>query len=373
MKMRLLRAKMKDKRIAIIFPKDSSAIFDKKSMETFGGATVQMFLFAKEFNNYLDLDVSSIVVDFGRKDGEVVNGLKIYNRFTKKTPLIRKIYKFHRVIQKVDPDVIIQHGLTIFSCLLAIYCKVFGIKFVYMFAHDAETGGYYQTNRKKAHLFKLLVSYADVLITQNKYQYNKIMTAYNKKTNILYNGFPIVKSFTDHREHILWVARCEKWKRPEKYVKLASSNNQYKFVMVCNEGSDQEHYSHIRQLAHGVKNLDFLSHVPADEMDAIFQKSLILVNTSDDEGFPQVFIQAAMNKVPIVSLNVNPDSFITKYKCGVVCDGDEMFMGKSIQSLLNTSQKYAQLSINVYSYAIENHDINKNAKELYQLMFMGEK
>ena len=63
MKMRLLRAKMKDKRIAIIFPKDSSAIFDKKSMETFGGATVQMFLFAKEFNNYLDLDVSSMGVD----------------------------------------------------------------------------------------------------------------------------------------------------------------------------------------------------------------------------------------------------------------------------------------------------------------------
>ena len=37
---------MKYKKIAIIFPKDSSAIFDKKSTETFGGATVQMFLLA---------------------------------------------------------------------------------------------------------------------------------------------------------------------------------------------------------------------------------------------------------------------------------------------------------------------------------------
>jgi len=199
------------------------------------------------------------------------------------------------------------------------------------------------------------------------------MTTHNKKTNILYNGFPVVKSFVNHREYILWVARCEKWKGPEKYVKLASSNNQYKFVMVCNEGSNQEYYSDIRQLARGVQNLDFLSHVPADEMDVIFQKSLILVNTSDDEGFPQVFIQAAMNKVPIVSLNVNPDSFITKYKCGVVCDGDEMFMGKSIQSLLNTSQEYDQLSINAYDYAIENHDIKRNTKKLYTLIFMGEK
>jgi len=360
---------MKDKKIAIIFPKDSSAIFDKKSTETFGGATVQMFLLANEFSNYKDVEVSSLVTDFGQNNECIIEGLKLHKTFNKNDNLLIKIIKFHRAIRKVKPDVIIQHGLTIFSSLLAVYCKGFRIKFVYMFAHDAETGGYYQTNRKKAHLFKLLVSYVDVLITQNKYQYNKIMTACNKKTNILYNGFPIVKSFTDHREHILWVARCEKWKGPEKYVKLASSNNQYKFVMVCNEGSDLEHYSHIRQLARGVKNLDFLSHVPADEMDTIFQKSLILVNTSDDEGFPQVFIQAAMNKVPIISLNVNPDNFITKYKCGIVCDSKEAFMNQSIQILLSDSQQLNQLSKNAYNYARENHDIKKNTKILYDLIF----
>ena len=57
------KAKEKNKKVAIIFPKNSSAIFDSNSTETFGGATVQMFLFTKEFNNYLDLDVSSIGVD----------------------------------------------------------------------------------------------------------------------------------------------------------------------------------------------------------------------------------------------------------------------------------------------------------------------
>ncbi|HII00172.1 TPA: glycosyltransferase family 4 protein [Methanosarcinaceae archaeon] len=361
-------------KIAVVFPKDSSAIFDANSKETFGGATVQMFLIANELNKYKDIDVTSLTVDFGRTDGEFVNGLKICNTFSKEDNIYVKIFKFHKAIQKTKPDVIIQHGLTLFSCLLPLYCKLFNIKFIYMFAHDVEVAGYYQTSRKKAHFLKLLINYSDIIITQNKYQHNKILDKYNIKTNILYNGFPIVTSFNFKKEHILWVARCDKWKCPEKFIKLAFLNKQYKFVMICNESAgNEEYYSHIKELVSAVSNLEFLSHLSENEMAKIYQKSLLLINTSDDEGFPQVFIQAAMNKVPIISLNVNPDNFITKYKCGIVCDGNEMFMSDSIQNLLNNSQKYTQLSSNAYNYAKENHDIVRNVEKLCKLMFVGGK
>ncbi len=222
-------------KIAFIFPKNSSAIFDNKSKETFGGATIQIFLLAKEFRNYNSIDVSCLVVGSGRKDGEEINGLKVYNTFGKDDNLFTKIIKFHKAIYKVKPDIIVQHGLTIFSCLLAVYCKVFNIKFVYMFASDVEAEGYYQTNHKKAPLFKLLISYADILITQNQYQHDKILCSCNRKTDILYNGFPIEKSFGDMKEFILWVGRAEKLKQPEKFIQIASSNNSYRFVMICNK------------------------------------------------------------------------------------------------------------------------------------------
>lgn len=368
MKMLSMNQTKNKMKIAIIFPKDSSAIFDPHSTETFGGATVQMFLLAKELSNYINLDISSFVVEFGRKNGEIVNGLKIYNMFHINDILPMKILKFHRLIQKIKPDIIIQHGLTIFSCLLAVYCKIFGIKFVYMFAHDVEADGYYQTSRKKAHLIPLLIKYANVIIVQNIYQYNKINRLYGRKTNILYNGFPIVKNYTDNKKHILWVARCDVWKKPEKFIKLASLNSQYKFIMVCNEGKDLDYFNHIQKLASGVKNLDFLSHVPTEKLNEIFKNSLIFVNTSDDEGFPQVFIQATMNKVPIVSLNVNPDNFITKYECGIFCEGDEVFMSESIQCLLNNSKRYDRISTNAYNYAKENHDIVKNVEKLIKII-----
>ena len=364
------KTKTKNKRIAIIFPKDSSAIFDDKSTETFGGATVQMFLLANEFSNYEDIDVSCLVVNFGRKDGEVINGLKIYNTFSKKDNLFIKIIKFHKAIYKVKTGVIIQHGLTIFSCLLAVYCKVFGTKFVYMFASDVEADGCYQRTNKKALLFKLLVRCADVLITQNQYQYRKIFTDYSRKTNILYSGFPIKKLLNTNRDFILWIGRAEKLKNPLKFIDLASLNSDHKFVMVCNNSvGPEDYFNRMKYLADGVKNIEFIPYVPFSKINAYFRGAKLLVNTSDYEGFPQVFIQAAMNKVPIISLNVNPDNFITKYNCGVVCDGDELFMNQSIQNLLIDSQQLNQLSKNAYNYAREHHDIKKNTKTLYDSIF----
>ena len=364
------KTKTKNKRIAIIFPKDSSAIFDDKSTETFGGATVQMFLLANEFSNYEDIDVSCLVVNFGRKDGEVINGLKIYNTFSKKDNLFIKIIKFHKAIYKVKTGVIIQHGLTIFSCLLAVYCKVFGTKFVYMFASDVEADGCYQRTNKKALLFKLLIRCADVLITQNQYQYRKIFTDYSRKTNILYSGFPIKKLLNTNRDFILWIGRAEKLKNPLKFIDLASLNSDHKFVMVCNNSvGPEDYFNRMKYLADGVKNIEFIPYVPFSKINAYFRGAKLLVNTSDYEGFPQVFIQAAMNKVPIISLNVNPDNFITKYNCGVVCDGDELFMNQSIQNLLIDSQQLNQLSKNAYNYAREHHDIKKNTKTLYDSIF----
>ncbi|MCM1987212.1 hypothetical protein [Methanococcoides seepicolus] len=89
----------------LIFQKKSSAIFDSNSTETFGGATAQMFLLAKELGNYIGFDVSSIVVDFGRKDGkngylikyDDVDGLaNRINKIEKDTPTKDIFSKYNR-------------------------------------------------------------------------------------------------------------------------------------------------------------------------------------------------------------------------------------------------------------------------------------
>jgi glycosyltransferase involved in cell wall biosynthesis len=63
-------------------------------------------------------------------------------------------------------------------------------------------------------------------------------------------------------------------------------------------------------------NMEYRGELSIDQVNALLQKSHILVNTSDYEGFPNTYIQAWMRKVPVVALNSDPDDFIKTQEIG---------------------------------------------------------
>ena len=65
--------------------------------------------------------------------------------------------------------------------------------------------------------------------------------------------------------------------------------------------------------AEKLPNVTFLGTVPPIEMEGWFKKKKLFMNTSIREGFPNTFLQAWMNRVPVVSLNIDPDGIIEKY------------------------------------------------------------
>lgn len=354
-------------KIVTIFPKDSEAIFNRHSNNTFGGATVQMYLISKELYRHKDITTYSLipkypVIDFN--DQKFFKLIKTY-RTTDRTLI--KIFRFHRIIQKIKPEVIIQHGLSLFSCLLAKYCKIFNIKFIFMFAHDLEVEGKYQSTSGKAYLFRLLLNNSEIIITQNEYQKTTLMNKFNTKSAIIYNGFEI-KNDTHAKNNsnakFLWVARCERWKRPEIYIQIAKSYPDNEFIMIAPPSSDSKYYSDITEMAQHVPNLKFISFVPFQEIDEYFLNSTIFINTSQYEGFPQTFIQATMNGIPIISLNANPDNIITNYNLGIYCHNKIEHLKLGIDELLNSSDVYKEKSRNSIEYALKNHNIESNVNKI---------
>jgi len=353
-------------KIAIIFPKDSEAIFNIGSTRTFGGATVQMYLFAKELNNYKNKGINtySFIIDYKKIYFKDFNSFNFIKTYKEKDLFIVKYFKFLRQLIAVKPDIVIQHGLTIFSCILAVICKFLGIKFVFMFAHDRESAGHYQTSNKKCPLFGFLLANSHFLIVQNDFQLKQIPEKFKIKSKIIKNGFEIGKFNDEIRSHVLWVARYDHFKRPSIFLDIVKMNPDISFIMICPPTKNDLFYDSFKKNANKIQNLKFISFVNFNEIDNYFKKAKIFVNTSESEGFPQTFIQAAMHSVPILSLSVNPTNFLSKYNCGFSFNNDIKKMSDKIFELFKDEKMYGELSENIYTYAVNNHDIEKIVKNL---------
>ena len=354
-------------KIAVIVPSHAEALFNKGSTKTFGGGDVQMYQIAMELGRCEEVDCLTLIEDYSIIDFAEADRFKLVKTYRKSDPVLIKFWKYQKLLRATKPDSVVQHGLTLYSPLLALYCRVSGIRFVYMFAHDKEVEGRYQEGGRKNPLFGLLLRCATALVAQSHYQQDELLLRYSRSSRILKNGFYLKEARAGVGDHILWVARHSDWKRPELFIQLAERNPNVPFKMICPRSKAGD-YAALQERARAVANLEFIEYVPFAWIDDYFAGARIFVNTSDHEGFPQTFIQATMNGVPILSLNVDPDNVLTDNGLGFCCSGNMETLREKLSMLMDDDALYREMSTNAFRYAQENHDIRKNVKALLDLI-----
>lgn len=355
-------------KIAIIFPKDSEALFNSDSTRTFGGASVHVYNLAKQLSKFTEVKTFSLIPKYKTVSFKDENHFNLVQFFEEKDTFIRKVLCLRKAIIELNPDVIIQHGLTLQSCLLSLYCRIKKIKFVFWFAHDLESQGKYQRNGKKCRLIKILLKTAFLLITQNKFQRKNLLDRYQCDSTIIYYGCTIPPQNRNHREGVLWVARAEKWKQPELFIQLARQNMNINFTMICPPAADIHYYDMIKDLASSLENIKFIPYVSYPTIDDYFAKTKLFINTSTYEGFPYTFIQATVQGMPILSLNVDSDDIIADHQCGKCFKGDLDSLQKTLRAIINNEPLWEKYSNQAYSYATRHHNLELNTKTLLALL-----
>ena len=97
-------------------------------------------------------------------------------------------------------------------------------------------------------------------------------------------------------------------------MRLAESMPDEQFVMICNSSEhDKGIHSQLIDQSRHLSNLEFIEFVSHTEIRPYYARAKLLVNTSEIEGFPNTFIEAAIEKTPVVSLNVNPNGMFTAH------------------------------------------------------------
>ena len=349
-------------RVCFISPK-AYPLFDSSIDSVFGGAEVDLYLLATEIAKDAAFQVSCITADYNQSPIQTIENVEVIKSLNFNQNQLTGAAKIWKALKKANAEIYLLKTASPGVPLTAAFCKLHKKIFIYRTAHQRECDGTYI----KEHLlfgraFSISLRSAKIIFTQNKVDSRNLKDTLALDSVPIPNGQRFKSLLSQQREFILWVGRSADFKKPQRFLNLAEKFPNEKFLMICQRATNDGNYDALVEKADQIKNLDFHSRIPFTQIDNFFQKAKVFVNTSDSEGFPNTFIQAAEAAAPILSLKVNPDNFLNEYKCGIDCKGSFNLMIDSLSFML-VNNNYVEIGSRGRKYAIENHDIKVIVKK----------
>ena len=356
---------MKQKKILIWTTKVSEIKDGNKSV---AGIAVQLYFWAQTFTLH-----GWNVITFTHKKSFVEEGITF--KHVSRREKLKIVHEWLNVFWElliIRPQLVISRGAGRIAYPLAVLSRWFGVKYVFFGASDVNfepgkeliAGGEHNRNQWQKAIKKI-----KYIVVQNAHQRETLKNNYQKDCLTLFNLWGEAKTtkILDFHTDVVWVANLRRLKRAEWMVNAAKALPQFDFTIVGGPtGQESEYYDEIKQLSSGIGNLHFLGKKSFAETNAIVSKSQLLCCTSTFEGFPNTFLQAWANNIPVVS-TVNPSEVITNNNLGVVVETEEGFQA-ALQSMLSNAEEYEKKCIAVKDYFEQHHSPEINYQKLVEYL-----
>lgn len=343
-------------------------LFNSSVNAVFGGAEVDLYLLATELARDARFKVSFIVGDYGQPRIEQRDNVTLIKSLNVNRSYFLYAGKIWNALRRADADIYVQEACSLLTTTIALFCKWHHKRFIYRTASRREAkGDYLRDHPFRGRLVHWAFRTAAVLIAQNE-EDRLEFRRFNLESVVIRNVCRLHEMNENRRQYVLWVGRSESVKRPDLLIALARQCPDIPFVMICPRADNDPHYNDLMHEASSLPNLKFIPGVPFDQVDTYFGNALLHVNTSDSEGFPNTFVQACKAATPILSLSVNPDSFLDRYDCGRCANGNwEQFI--DLFKALLQPDFAGQLGQHGLDYVRQHHDI-RQIIEQYKILFL---
>lgn len=345
--------------VCFVMPK-TYPLFNPEVDKVFGGAEVDLYYLSTEIAKDERFKVSFAVADYGQEKIEHRENVELIKSLSFRENPLSGASKVWKAMKQAGADIYFLETASPGVALAQVFCSVNNRRLVYRTAHLRECNGTYLKNKPvTGRAFLCAIRSAAAVVTQNESDKELLKNTAGVDSVVIPNGQRLTDISQKKSESVLWVGRSVKIKRPDLFLELAGKCPNQKFVMICQRATGDDKYDELKEKADGIENLKFIERVGFHKIDGYFAKAMAFVNTSDAEGFPNAFIQASKAATPILSLNVNPDGFLDKYKCGKCYEGDFEKMAGDLDSLdeMLSADEYCRMGENGRKYVEDKHDI----------------
>ena len=208
--------------------------------------------------------------------------------------------------------------------------------------------------------YALGLSRTDCIALQHEGQRHGLPARWSWKASVVPNIVPPPGAVVPHARRepsVAWIAALRVQKRPDRLIELARLVPHVRFV-VCGSATTfmtpPGYSERAIELFRTLPNIDYRGQVSPDEALRISRESSLLLSTSQEEGYPQTFLEAWSYGTPVVTLGINPGSVITDHGLGAVCP-DVQSAATVIDSLLRHGDERERMAGRTRQYVAEAH------------------
>ena len=317
---------------------------------TVGGESVQQTLLARALARRGHA-VSMVTADYGQRDGAVWDDIRVYKAYRPAAglPLLRFVHPrwsgLWSALARADAQLYYTSCAGMQVALLALFCARHGGRLVFRCASDADCDRSQLLIRyaRDRWLYAYGLRRADAILVQSAAQARSLARHFGLPGRLA--GMLVEPAPSDGKRTIdvLWVGNIRRVKRPDRLLALAARLPEADIHMVGGPlPGEHALYEDIRRDAASRPNLTFHGRMPYWDVNAMYGRARLLVNTSEVEGFPNAYLQSWIRGVPVVSY-VDPDGVIGRNGLGAVVESP-LQMRDAILRLLRDPSELASVS-----------------------------
>lgn len=167
---------------------------------------------------------------------------------------------------------------------------------------------------------------------------------------------------TSH-EYFIFVGWLDKHKGIEEFFRLVEMAPSSNFIVIGPPRDKTGHFYY--EKLKSFKNVTLMGELNHIETLNLIANSKALISTSHMEGFPNIFIEAWVYGIPVLSLYVDPGSVIEEHRLGTVAHGDLNKLLEALMANNNTDEFTARAN----NYVEQYHSLNSAKIEAIGRMF----
>jgi glycosyltransferase involved in cell wall biosynthesis len=209
-------------------------------------------------------------------------------------------------------------------------------------------------------LYAVGLAWVNRIFVQNDKQLRNLPRRWQTKTWKVPSITPeskVIMRHSERAEYVAWVAMLRSFKRPDLLVEIAQKAPDIRFV-VCGGTTTftaaPGYGEKIAAMLSALPNVEFRGKVSPDEALQVISEAALFLSTSDEEGFPNTFLQAWAAGTPVVSLTIDPDNLTQRHALGKV-SGTIRQAIVDIKELIDSPETRDAIAFNAMRYVANHH------------------